>query len=77
MRCGVVANDPLHTPFVLLSDPAASGLYVKPTGALNHGGRNLNLTGDPVVRFEIWPGLRQWIEQGAYDTESGTRPSCP
>jgi hypothetical protein len=77
MRCGVVANDPLHTPFVLLSDPAASGLYVKPAGQLNHSGRNLVLTGDPVVRFEIQPGLRQWIEQGAYDTEFGTDLPCP
>ena len=77
MRCGVVANDPLHTPFVLLGNPAASGLYVKPDGQLNHSGRSLILTGDPVVRFEIQPGLRQWIEQGAYDTEFGTHLSCP
>ena len=77
MRCGTVASDPLHAPFVLLSDPAASGLYVKPAGQLNHSGRNLDLTGDPVVRFEIRPGLRQWIEQGAYDTEFGTQLHCP
>jgi mono/diheme cytochrome c family protein len=77
MRCGVDADDPLGTPYVLLQDPPASALQLKPAGELNHSGRNLDLTGDPVLRHQILPGVLQWIEQGAYDTEQGTDLPCP
>ena len=77
MRCGVDGNDPLATPYVVPGDPLASALYVKPTGQLNHGGRNLDLTGDAAVRYQAWPGLAQWIQLGAYDTELGTDLPCP
>ncbi len=77
MRCGVDADEPLATPYVSLADPPASALLLKPTGQLTHSGRGLDLTGDAVVRNEVLPGLKQWIEQGAYDTEFGSDPACP
>lgn len=77
MRCGVDADDPLATPYVLLQDPTASALLQKPAGELNHSFRNLDLTSDAVVSGQVLPALRQWIEQGAYDTELGTQTLCP
>ena len=77
MRCGFDGRDPLATPYVLTGTPAASALNVKPHGELNHAGRALDLTGDPVLRTEVLPGILQWIEQGAYDTERVGASGCP
>ena len=77
MRCGVDGRDPLATPYVLTDAPAASALNLKPRGELNHGGRALDLTGDPVLRAQTLPGILQWIEQGAYDTERVGASGCP
>ena len=77
MRCGFDGLDPLATPYVLTDNPAASALNVKPRGELNHGGRALDLTGDPVLRASVLPGLLQWIQQGAYDTEHPDLSGCP
>jgi hypothetical protein len=77
MRCGVDGRDPLATPYVLTDAPAASALNLKPHGELNHGGRALDLTGDPVLRAHTLPGILQWIEQGAYDTERVGASGCP
>lgn len=76
MRCGADLDDPLATPYVLLQDPAGSALLQKPSGHLLHSGRGLDLTSDAVVRNRILPGILQWIEQGAHDTEFGANP-CP
>jgi hypothetical protein len=77
MRCGADAEDPLATPYVVLQDPGASALLLKPAGQLNHSFRALDLTSDMAVSNHVLPGLRQWIEQGAYDTQRGTAPACP
>ncbi len=77
MRCGFDGRDPLATPYVLTSTPDASALNLKPRGELNHGGRALNLTGDPALRAQVLPGILQWIEQGAYDTERVGASGCP
>jgi hypothetical protein len=77
MRCGFDGRDPLATPYVLTSTPDASALNLKPRGELNHGGRALNLAGDPVLRAQALPGILQWIEQGAYDTERVGASGCP
>jgi hypothetical protein len=77
MRCGFDGRDPLETPYVLTDTPGASALYRKPHGELEHGGRGLDLTGDPAVRDAVLPGLLQWIEQGAYDTERVGTSGCP
>jgi len=52
-------------------------LNLKPRGGLTHGGRSLDLTSDPVIRTEVLPGILQWIEQGAYDTERVGVSGCP
>jgi len=77
MRCGVDGRDPLATPYVLTATPDASALNLKPRGGLTHGGRSLDLTSDPVIRTEVLPGILQWIEQGAYDTERVGVSGCP
>jgi hypothetical protein len=77
MRCGLDADDPLATPYVVLQDPGASALLLKPSGHLNHSFRGLDLTSDMVISNQILPGLKQWIEQGAYETEVGTESACP
>jgi hypothetical protein len=77
MRCGVDADEPLATPYVVLAEPTTSALLLKPAGELNHSFRGLNLTSDMVVSHQALPGVKQWIEQGAYDTELGTEPACP
>lgn len=77
MRCGIDAEDPLATPYVVLLEPAASALLLKPTGALMHSGRGLDLTSDNDVSNRVLPGIKQWIEQGGYDTVHGTNPGCP
>jgi hypothetical protein len=77
MRCGVDGRDPLETPYVLTGTPDASALNLKPHGGLNHGGRALDLTGDPTLRSQVLPGILQWIEQGAYDTERVGASGCP
>jgi hypothetical protein len=77
MRCAVDGRDPLATPYVLTATPDASALNLKPRGELNHGGRALDLTGDPVLRSEVLPGILKWIEQGAYDTERVGASGCP
>ena len=77
MRCGFDGRDPLATPYVLTGTPAASALNLKPHGELDHGGRALDLTGDPVLRAQVLPGILQWIEQGAYDTERVGESGCP
>ena len=77
MRCGFDGRDPLATPYVLTGTPAASALNLKPHGELDHGGRALDLTGDPVLRARVLPGILQWIEPGAYDTERVGASGCP
>jgi mono/diheme cytochrome c family protein len=77
MRCGVDGRDPLATPYVLTATPESSALVLKPHGELNHGGRALDLRGDPVLRATVLPGTLQWIEQGAYDTERVGVSGCP
>jgi len=77
MRCGFDGRDPLATPYVLTTTPDASALHLKPRGELDHGGRALDLTSDPVLRANVLPGILQWIEQGAYDTERVGASGCP
>jgi len=79
--CMLISNTPLNevSPnpmYVNVVSPASSFIYRKPQGLENHGGGDLTAGGSDASVLNALDTIYQWINEGAYFTESATQ-SCP